>query len=181
MKLTIVSFSGRENGNCAKIARLLQEKLTEHNVTVHDFSSLSLSPCGRCHCECFQDRTRCPYFADPAYAIYDAVTHSDLAIYILPNYSDFPCANFFAFNERGQCYFQHHPQLERQYLGVRKKFVVVSNTGKENFLAVLRDHVDGGAPDILFLAAKRYGKISIKGDLMDAAQARSDLIDFLTL
>ena len=39
------------------------------------------------------------------------ITDSDLSYFIVPNYCDYPCANFFIFNERSQCFFQHHPEL----------------------------------------------------------------------
>lgn len=181
MKVCIVCFSGRRCGNCGAIAQALRDWLSDAcDVNVFDFSALSISPCGRCGYECFDARERCPHFSDPAYAIYDTVTHSDLTFFVVPNYNDFPCANFFTFNERGQCYFQHHPELERQYLSVKKKFVVVSNTGQEHFVSAFRDHVSNEAqPDVLFLRAKDYGKISLRGDLLEAQQARDDLYRFL--
>ena len=54
--------------------------------------------------------------------------------------------------------------MER-YLSVPKKFVVVSNTGRENFTTAFCDHITPGEkPDILFLSAAQYHKISLSGD-----------------
>ena len=63
---------------------------------------------------------------------------------------------------------------------MRKKFVVVSNTGRENFTAAFRYHVSEDAePEVLFLSAKRFQKSSIRGDLMDAPEAREVLAEFI--
>ena len=179
MKVCVISFSGRSGGNCSSIAKELQQRWQENSV-VYDFSSFTITPCGRCRCECFQARENCPYFSDPEFAICDSITSSGLSCFIIPNYCDYPCANFFAFNERSQCFFQHHQHLLDQYLAVRKKFIVVSNTNQANFISTLRYHVPEGAePDILFLPAKRFHKVSIHGDLMDAPEARESVLRFV--
>ena len=96
----------------------------------------------------------------------------------MPNYCDFPCANFFIFQERGQCCFQGAGEKERAYLAVPKRFIVVSNTGEEHIRAAFREHVQG-APDVLFLAAEAYGRVSIDGDLLRADAAREAVRAFV--
>lgn len=61
---------------------------------------------------------------------------------------------------------------------VPKKFIVVSNTGKENFIEAMRQHTDG-EPEILFLSAKHYGKLSIAGNILESSNAKSDIRGFL--
>lgn len=179
MKTFLLSFSSRPAGNCAAIAAELR-RYAPGEVTVRRFSDFTIAPCGRCGCECFRSREDCPNFGDPVYGLYDAVTRSDFAYFIVPNYCDYPCANFFAFNERSQCYFQGRQALLEQYLSVRKKFVVVSSTGRENFVTAFRYHVpENEEPDILFLSAKQFRKVSIRGDLMDAPEARETLRQFM--
>ena len=95
----------------------------------------------------------------------EAIIHSEMTYFILPNYCDYPCANFFAFNERSQCFFQGRPELLDVYLSVPKRGIVVSNTNTEHFVKALAYQADR-EPEILFLSAKKYGKISIKGDLL---------------
>jgi len=149
-------------------------------VKVFDFSSFTITPCGRCGCECFQARESCPYFSDLEFTICDTITNSDLAYFIVPNYCDYPCANFFAFNERSQCYFQQHGSLLERYLDIKKKFIVISNTGQENFTIAFRYHITGDLePDILFLSAKHFHKTSITGDLLDSSQAREAVLCFI--
>ncbi len=163
MKTTILSFSSRANGNCAQIGRLIRS-LTRDAV-LFDFSEFDLHACGGCAYACFTARERCPYFADMECTMLDAITQSEAAYFIVPNYCDYPCANYFIFNERSQCYFQGRPELLDQYQKVPKRSVVISNTNEDNFVKALSCQSEK-APEILFLSAKRYGKRSINGDLL---------------
>lgn len=107
-------------------------------------------------------------------------TGSDVVFYVVPNYSDFPCSNFFIFNERGQCYFRGTEKRMEKYLSVKKKFIVVSNTEEDNFIRAFRDHVKKEEePEVLFLSAKRYGKRCTAGDLMESERAVGDLKQFI--
>lgn len=180
MAYCILSFSGRTGGNCEKIAAEIQILLRDRDAVCYDFSKFVLHPCGQCRYDCFQKDGVCPHGDDPEYEICDTVANSEMSYFIVPNYCDFPCANFFAFNERSQCYFQWHAARLERYLAAPKKFITVSNTGRENFLTAFRDHVpEGTEPDTLFLSARAFGKISIQGNLMDSEEARSALRRFL--
>ena len=108
----------------------------------------------------------------------DSICSCDQVYFIVPNYCDHPCANFYLFNERSLCYFQNSQDRLGQYLSVPKKFVVVSGTQAESFRTAFVQHTDS-EPQILYLSAKNYGKRSIDGDIMDSSAARSVLGDFL--
>lgn len=182
MKISVISFSGRQGGNCSRIAEELCKSLSRtpnEEVKSYELSELTLTPCGGCGYECFEDREQCPYFGDSVFKLYEAVTESDLTYFIVPNYCDYPCSLFFAFNERGQCYFQKRQDRLDKYLAVKKKFIVVSNTNRDNFTAAFLYHVEETSePDILFLEAKRFHKVSIRGDLMDSEEAREAVRQF---
>ena len=60
----------------------------------------------------------------------------------------------------------------------RKKFIAITNTNKENFVRAFGDQVNG-EPDILFLAAKDFGKISLNGDLCDDPRVIKTIKDFI--
>ena len=183
MNISLLSFSGRSGGNCGCIAEELRQYWSgQAEVEVFDFSTFRITPCGRCAYQCFEDRELCPFFGDSEQLLCEAVLNSDCACFIVPNYCDYPCANFFIFNERSQCCFQQRPDLLEKYLAVPKKFIVVSNSSQDNFTAAFRYHVaENTEPEILFLSAKSFGKSSAAGDLMDSAQARAVLLDFTAL
>ena len=180
-KICVISFSGRSGGNCSSIAGEIENFwLGKEEIEVFDFSTFEISPCGRCSYACFKERESCPYFGDSEFTICDTITNSSFTYFVVPNYCDYPCANFFIFNERSQCYFQRHHELLERYLAVKKKFIVVSNTGRDNFTTAFRYHVpEGYEPDLLFLAAKKFGRVSIHGDLMASDEAQAAVRRFI--
>ncbi len=173
MKTVIVSFSSRANGNCSKIGRLIKENTKD--PILFCFSDFSIQACGGCNYDCFEKGETCPYIGDMECEILDAIVHSEITYFVLPNYCDYPCANYFSFNERSQCYFQGKPDLLNAYLRIPKRSVVVSNTNEENFIKALTYQSDQ-EPDILFLSARQYGKSSIRGDLLTSEKTVSDII-----
>lgn len=177
MKTCIISFSSRPDGNCAQIAGLLQTILGEAETKRFGFSDFAIAPCGACAYECFADGRACPHIADMECVLLDEIVHSDMSYFILPNYCDYPCANYFVFNERSLCFFQQRPELLEQYEKARKRFIVVSNTERENFIRALSYQTEK-EPEILFLPAKKYGKVSIEGDLLTSEQAAADIRAF---
>ncbi len=106
----------------------------------------------------------------------DALCECDLAYFIVPNYCGGPCANYYAFNERTVGYFNLDRAKLEQYMAVRKRFIVVSNT--EGFESAMAQQTNQ-TPEILYLKTHRYKKNSIDGDLLEADDARADLATFL--
>ena len=104
----------------------------------------------------------------------DAVTNSDTAYFIIPNYCGMPCANYYAFNERSVGYFNLDRNKMKAYMSVKKKFVVISNTESDQFVNALRQQVNED-PDIVYLKTRKYGKQSIAGDILESEAARADL------
>ena len=96
----------------------------------------------------------------------------------MPNYSDYPCANFFIFNERSQCYFQGRADLLNVYKSVFKRVIVVSNTNEENFWKANSYH-SKAEPEILFLPARKYGKSSVKDELLTSEEVLADIVCFI--
>lgn len=174
--VVIVSFSGRKDGNCRNIANFCANYIQDSSL--FSFSDFSISPCGNCAYECFRDRDHCPRFHDMEFRLLDSITRADRAIFVVPNYCDYPCANFFIFNERSQCYFQGHPELLDAYLKVPKKFIVISNTAQANFQEAFTQHADR-EPNILYLSAKAFGKRCIDGNILDTAEAVTSLERFI--
>ncbi len=62
----------------------------------------------------------------------EAIVRSEITYFIVPNYCDYPCSNYYVFNERSQCYFQGKPALLDDYLKVPKRSIVVSNTNEDS-------------------------------------------------
>lgn len=171
----ILSFSGRANGNCAQTGRYIQD-LT--GGTLYSFAELNVHPCGGCNCQCFSNGADCPHIGDDLWKLYDAISRSHQAIFVLPNHCDFPSANFFAFNERSLCYFSNRQDLLDAYTAVPKRFIAVSGSESENIRNALMQHAEN--PEILWLSAKAYGKKSISGDLMTVPEVVGLIENFIS-
>lgn len=176
MSICVVSFSSRRDGNCARISAFLCSRLPDAKLCA--FSDFEIHPCGCCRYECFEQGSLCPWIHDQEYELLDAITHSEMTYFILPDYCDYPCANFFIFNERSLCYFQNAPDRLDAYERVPKKAIVVSQGDGDNIRTALRYHA-AEEIETLLLSARKYGKSSTAGDLLMAKQAVADLERFI--
>ncbi len=108
----------------------------------------------------------------------EAISAASEVYFVVPNYCNHPCANFYIFNERSNCWFQKHPQRLDKYLQVKKKFIAVSTERCDSFEAAFCQHVED-APEILYISAKHYGAVSSLQNILQFDQAKTDLLDFL--
>ena len=179
MKRLVINFSGRLNGNCENVAKVIKETFDFDEVEIIHFNNINISPCTSCNYECFENKENCPYINDEILKIYHKILNSDFVYYIIPNYCGYPCANFFIFNERSVCVFSKNRELLNDYLQKSKKFIVISSSNQENFKNILQ-YQTTMAPDILFLSAREFNQKSIDGKLMDNEDAKNQLIEFLS-
>lgn len=170
MKISVISFSGRANGNCSQIADYLKE-IHGGDTQLYKFSDFSISPCGCCDHQCFADQP-CPHINDMEVTLQEAVTNSDRTYFIVPNYCGYPCSNFFVFNERCVCWTWGRQDRVDAYNAAEKKFIVVSNSGADNFKQAFSYH---GAKEenILFLGSRKYGN-----PLMASEEAKAEVKAF---
>jgi len=176
MNVAVVNFSGRMNGNCHDISREIKNALGNCGVTIIDMGHMDIRPCGRCNYECLDAQNACPV-KDDIGGIYETLCAASLIFYVVPNYINYPCANFFVFNERKQGVFGRNAELLQKYLEIPKGFVVVSNTEKDNFRQIFKGHA-ASPPDILFMATRDFDS-NVRGGMMKNANARKKLRGFL--
>ncbi len=180
MKRIAISFSGRAGGNCDGLARMAAERwqrdFPQDTAVFVRFSALKIENCGGCGYECLRGEGSCPKAGDDICALYDEIASADLCAFFLPNYADFPCANFFAFAERGTGWFDGSEQRLEQYMRVPKRAVVISGGEQENFRRVLA--YQGHDVQIMFLSAKDYGQSSLEGRLAENETACERVWEF---
>lgn len=97
-----VSFSARENGNCAHIIEFL--KMPQDKVIF--FKDLNANGCSNCDYECFKNQ--CKYRDDDVYGLLDSSGLYEKVILVVPMYCGNPSSLYFCFNERSQDYFMCH-------------------------------------------------------------------------
>ena len=175
--VVIIHFSSRETGNCAAVSAYIACHHADEKVVRFVVDSGVVFACGNCDYECLRKEKSCPNLSKSYMEIMDAICNADLAYFVVPNYCGYPCANYFAFNERSAGYFNKDDELLRKYLAVPKRFIVVSNS-EENFENALQQQVDG-KPEILYMKTAKYRKLSIAGDMMESVEAKVDLKVFL--
>lgn len=176
-KVVILSFSGRKDGNCASIKDFIEQFYMRTNVLSYKIDNESFPSCGGCNYECLIQGAKCPQLTENQRQIMCVVTEADMVYYIVPNYCGYPSANYFAFNERSVGYFNMNRALMEQYMSVRKRFIIISNT-ESNFTEAMQQQTND-QPDILYLKSRKYQKQSIAGDLLTSEAAKADLQAFL--
>lgn len=177
MRILILNFSSRLEGNCHRLARVVAEQLP-YGAEIVDFRDLEIHTCGRCTYECFRG-SLCPRADDGLPGIYERIAAADKTIWILPNYCGYPCANFFAFNERGCGYFAGREDRLSRFLDVPKQFIVVSNSESDTFREAFR-YLTREEPEVLFLSTRRYGcGSSLAGDLAQVPGVKEAVAEFL--
>ena len=176
-KIVIIRFSDRPNGNCNAIASYIQEYLQSKTIKLYKINAKTMHPCGNCDYECLKSGSVCPNLTVEQKAMYDSICNADVVYYIIPNYCGFPCANYYAFNERSVGYFNLDKVLLEKFMSVKKRFIIVSNTEDQNFEYAMMQQTK--EPEIMYLKTSKYGKKSIAGDLMESEAAKADLLAFL--
>lgn len=177
-KVTVLVFSPRNKGNCAKIGEVIADFHKRTNVHMFCIDANSFPPCHGCDYECLKPGESCPVLTQEQRAVMDAVCESDLTYFVVPNYCGYPSAAYFAFNERSVGYFGLNRELMNRYMQVPKRFIIVSNSESETFHNAMRQQTNE-EPEILYLKTSAYGKKSIAGDLMSSEDAKADLERFL--
>ena len=174
-KVAIIIFSTRKNGNCANIGSYVS-KYHGENVRQFVVGPENVSPCGNCGYECLTPGVVCPKVDGQYRGIMDAICECELVYFVVPNFCGYPCAAYFAYNERTVGYFQMDRGRMKQYMDIPKRFIVVSNT--EGFEAAMSQQTSQ-EPKILYLKSGKYKKRSTAGDILDSEEARKDLDAFL--
>lgn len=178
--IVLIRFSSRNLGNCKAITDQIMDYYQTEIVVDFTVDGNTVAPCSNCDYECLAPGKTCPNLDRAQKTIMDAICGADLTYFIVPNYCGYPCANYFAFNERTVGYFNGDRELMKKYMSVPKRFIIVSNTEGASFVNAMKQQVSG-EPEMLYLKTGKYKKRSTAGDMMDSEEACADLKAFLDL
>lgn len=171
--VVILNFSGRKIGNCGRICDFLTDFYNRTNVCS---LFVNVGCCGNCNYECLNTNAICPNLDKEYLQIMDGIMDADLVYYVIPNFCGYPCANYFAFNERSVGYFNMDRVKMENYMKIPKRFIIVSNT--EGFEEVLMQQTID-EPIVQYMKSSKYNKRSTAGDIMECQEAKDDLTAFL--
>lgn len=175
--IVLIRFSNRQNGNCKGISDVIQDYYRDHTVQTFTIDANTMPACSNCDYECLAPEKVCPNITPAQSQIYKSICNADLTYMIIPNYCGYPCANYFAYNERSVGYFNLDRALMGKYTNAKKRFIIVSNTEGPNFENALKQQ--SSKPEILYLKTGKYGRRSTAGDLMESKDGKADLMAFL--
>lgn len=116
----IVSFSGRRDGNCDRIAKYISSK----DDLILFMREISIQPCADCDYECMSGQ--CKYHSDGIYSLFERFSKADKIFFIVPMYCGNPSSLYFMLNERSQGYFM---QNEDKYENIVEKLYVIGIYG----------------------------------------------------
>jgi len=173
--IIVLNFSPRSSGNCQNISQFIAGYFNHSNVRLF---SVVMEPCSGCDYECLRKGAECPKCSENQSNLMDAIASASEVYYVVPNFCGYPCANYFAFNERSVGYFNGDRKKLQEYMAVKKRFVIVSNTESESFVKAMSQQVQG-EPEMLYMKTSKYKKVSIAGDILESEEARADLEEFL--
>ena len=172
----LISFSGRENGNCDQIAKFAASK--EDRIVC--FRDLNIHPCANCGYECFGGE--CKYRDDDVYDLYGKMLNYNKVILIVPMYCGNPSALYFIFHERCQDYFMHNDIYEE----IVKRLYIIGVYGDESvapdFIPCLEKWF-GGTPyssRVLGIQRHLYGQ-KMEDSILNAQEVKDTINHFLQL
>ena len=98
--ILLIQFSSRKQGNCAAISAQIAAHYAADTVAQFSADEKVVQPCNNCNYECLLPGKLCPNLNDAHNQLMDAICKADLVYFIIPNYCGYPCASYFAYNER---------------------------------------------------------------------------------
>lgn len=170
----IISFSGRENGNCDQIARYIA---TSGDKIIY-FRDLNVHPCCGCSYECFSGA--CRYRADDIYSLYSDMRSFSKVILLVPMYCGNPASLYFTFNERCQDFFMHNDTYDE----IIKRLYIIGIYGSAeetpNFIPCLEKWFDGSAYRNRVLGIERHlYRQKLHENVLDVDEVRMKIDRFL--
>lgn len=172
----IISFSGRENGNCDQIAKYIDSENGDHVIF---FRNLNVHECSGCQYECF--KAVCKYRDDEIYGLYDSMCEYDKVILIVPMYCGNPSSLYFKFLERSQDYFMGKGD---NYETILQKLYIIGVYGDREktpeFIPIFEKWFEGTEikNHVLEIERHRYGQ-KIGDSVLDIDEVKNRISHFV--
>lgn len=170
----IISFSGRPEGNCDRIAQFIASETD----TVTYFRDLNVHACSQCLYECFSGE--CKYRSDDVYGLYEQMKRYEKVILIVPMYCGNPSSLYFLFSERSQDYFMHNDAYDET---IRRLYIIGvygASESSPDFIPCLEKWFDGSSYKRRVLGIERhlYGQ-TLHDNILSAEGISSKILDFI--
>ncbi len=196
MKVAGIVVSARKEGNCLHCVKYCLDKLNKigFDTLLVNFYEYNITPCSHCNYECYAEVIRnqkeeCP-IQDDVPKIYEMLENMDLFLFAIPCYGGHVPALYRAWNERvahipGKTdIFKKFEDFQRVYLRKIWGFIVIGNLTAAADITlheILSDFYNAPPPEAILLQAREYGRVSLKGDLIEEKAVKERLDRFLNL
>jgi multimeric flavodoxin WrbA len=184
MKALGLAFSARREGNSSRCLRYCLERIEERGFQTEFLNAyeLKITPCSHCNYECFADKD-CP-IKDDVPQIYKRCEDSEILIFAIPTYGGHLSSIYFAFAERSQALYKSFQECSERLLK-KVNLIIIGNLSAGGDMA-LHEALYNFAnldfwPETLLFPAREYGRISIKGDLIEQAEVKRRLDRFVEM
>ena len=151
----------------------------------------NILPCSHCNYECYAETIRgekeeCPV-QDDVPKMYATLQDSDILLFAVPTYGGHVPALFKAWTERVPHIpglFKDFDDLVKAYLSRIWGFIVIGNLTAAGDMAlheILCDFYNTRPPETILLQAREYGRVSLKGDLIEVPAVKERLDRFISV
>jgi len=191
MKVAGLVFSARKTGNGFSCMRHCLHRFEERGfrtVLLNAFD-YEIKPCSHCNYECYGEEIRgkleeCPV-KDDVCRMYEQTNDADFLLLAVPCYGGHTPAIYRAWAER----VPHLPgrsveEFQRLFLSRIKGIMVIGNLtacGDMALHEVLADFYAVEAPETILLQSREYGRVSLRGDLIETSAVKERLDRFVEL
>lgn len=173
----IISFSGRENGNCDNISNYIAY---EGNSIIY-FRDLNVHDCSGCKYECFKNY--CKYHHDDMYNLCMSMCDYEKIYFVVPMYCGNPSSLYFKFNERCQDFFMHNEDCYEKIISKLYIIGVYGDSEKNpDFIPCLEKWFEGTTIRNHVFGIERHAyKQKIDDNILLVDEVKNYLNQFLSL
>lgn len=181
--ISIVSFSGRDNGNCRAIADFIATRNRQGRVNYICAKDLNIHPCSDCDYQCMAGA--CVY-SDDEETFLQKARRAKKIIWLVPMYCGYPSSLYFKINERSQRFWMNHD--DDYYMSFLNKLYVIAigNVTKDTpFQAIFEQPYKGTVLEpvaeqhVLVIEAMKHGLNSLHHTLIHEEGVQAMVEDFL--
>lgn len=170
MKILLISFSSRDEGNCSRILKHCSKLSNDRGMVaeVLKIYDMNIEECGGCDYYCFKNGACLK--EDDLLEVYEKCFKADKIIFAIPTFSGNLSSLYFKFWERGQSIFKDNSEYEDKFLK-KINIIVIGNLSSGGDMAVHEALYSFNNrsfyPEVLLLSSREYCTSSIRGDMID--------------
>lgn len=178
MKNIGVNFSARKYGNCTRVGEYIGECIPCDMELVR-ISEFLQNPCGMCDYECASGK-ECS-IQDGLTNLTERLQQAEKIYFFLPTYNGHFPSTYYMFMERMSPFFHEEEEMKRFLSKLSVIYIGNHGNGAERLIEELHSMYEEYKlpPRVLLIASKEYGKKAIGDDLLEVAEVKERINQFV--